>query len=91
MPGQLNNAVKEARSKAAIAVANEMSLAFRKALVGTTQTVLFEEPEGDYFVGHTPNYVKVYFSGENLRNTLLSVEITEVFGDGVLAVSSQKK
>ena len=37
MPGQHDNATKEARSRAAIAVAQEMSLAYRQALVGTTQ------------------------------------------------------
>ena len=85
MPGQLSNGVKEQRSKAAIAVANEMSHTYRTAMVGSLQAVLFEEPEGDYFVGHTPNYVKVYVKGENLHNTVLPVLVTEVFRDGVLA------
>ena len=44
MPGQLGNAVKEARSAAAISVAAEMNRAFREAMVGTVQQVLFEEP-----------------------------------------------
>ena len=84
MPGQHNNATKEARSRAAIAVAEEMSLAYRENLVGSVQEVLFEEPEGDYFTGHAPNYVKVYVSGEGLHNRVCSVRITEVFKDGVL-------
>ena len=85
MPGQYPNAVKEQRSKAAIAVASQMSLAYRENLVGTKASVLFEEPEGEYFVGHTPNYVKVYVKGEELHNTILPVEITNVHADGVLA------
>ena len=84
MPGQLGNATKEARSRAAIAVAEEMSLAYRENLVGSVQEVLFEEPEGEFFTGHAPNYVKVYVRGENLHNRVLPVRVTEVFRDGVL-------
>ena len=43
MPGQLGNAVKEARSAAAIAAAAEMNRAFREAMIGTVQELLFEE------------------------------------------------
>ena len=43
MPGQLGNAVKEARSAAAIAAASELNRAFREAMAGTVQEVLFEE------------------------------------------------
>ncbi len=84
MPGQHPNAVKEARSKAAIAVAEEMSLSYRQALVGTLQQVLFEEPEDGFFVGHCPNYVKVYVRGTELHNEIRTVRITEVHREGVL-------
>ena len=85
MPGQHNNAVKEARSKAAIAVAEEMSAQYRKALIGKTLEVLFEEPEGNYFTGHSPNYTKVYVKGAELHNTVRSVTVTALHADGVLA------
>jgi len=84
MPGQLGNATKEDRSHAAIAVAEEMNLAYRKALIGTVQAVLFEEMDGAYYVGHAPNYVKVYAKGENLHNEIRSVRIAEVYKDGLL-------
>ena len=84
MPGQHNNATKEARSKAAIAVAEEMSLDYRKNLIGTTQAVLFEEQDGACFTGHAMNYVKVYAEGENLHNEIRKVTITEVYKDGVI-------
>ena len=84
MPGQLNNAVKEARSREAIAVAAEMAEAYRRQLIGTQLEVLFEEPEGDYFAGHAPNYVKVYVPGQDLHNQIRSVTVTGLYGDGVL-------
>ena len=83
MPGQHNNDTKEARSRAAIAVADEMSRAYRENLIGTRHEVLFEEAEGDYFIGHAPNYVKVYAVGQDLHNKIRTVEITEVYKDGV--------
>ena len=84
MPGQHGNAVKETRSRIAIAVAEEMSRAYREALVGSVQSVLFESVEDGLFTGHTPNYVKVYAAGENLHNEIRDVTIKSVFQDGVL-------
>ena len=84
MPGQLGNAVKEDRSRRAIAVAEEMSRAYRESFVGRTLEVLFEEPEGEYFTGHTPNYIKVYCKGQNLHNQVGNVEIRELFQEGLL-------
>lgn len=85
MPGQLNNATKEARSWAAIEVARKMSEDYRRDLVGKPLQVLFEEPEGEFFTGHAPNYVKVYVYGEDLHNQIRTVTVTELFRDGVLA------
>ena len=86
MPGQHSNAVKEERSRAAIAVAEEMSRMYRENLIGTIQSVLFEEPEGEHYTGHAPNYVKVYVQDKDLHNQIRDVQITEVFQDGVLAI-----
>ncbi|MCI7725743.1 MAG: tRNA (N(6)-L-threonylcarbamoyladenosine(37)-C(2))-methylthiotransferase MtaB [Clostridiales bacterium] len=83
MPGQHNNATKEARSRAAIAVAEEMSKAYRESWVGRTLEVLFEEKDGDFYTGHAPNYVKVYAEGENLHNEIRAVTVTGVYRDGV--------
>jgi len=84
MSGQHNNATKESRSRTAIAVANEMNLAYREALVGTVQEVLFEEENGEYFTGHAPNYVKVYAKGTQLHNEIRNIRITAIYKDGVL-------
>ena len=85
MPGQHPNAVKEERSRKAMAVAEEMSRAYRQNLIGQSLPVLFEEPEGEFFIGHAPNYVKVYVTGQNLHNQVQSVTVTEIFEDGVKA------
>ena len=84
MPNQHNNATKEERSHAAIAVAEEMSRTYREKLVGTCHQVLFEEMDGGYFTGHAPNYVKVYAKGENLHNEIRTVRLEAVYQDGMI-------
>ena len=84
MPGQHTNDTKESRSRAAIAVAEEMSLDYRRALVGSVQQVLFEEEESGCFTGHALNYEKVYVRGENLHNQVRNVRITQLYQDGLL-------
>ena len=84
MSGQHDNATKEERSRAAIAVAAQMSENYRKSLIGTQQAVLFEEEEEGFFTGHAPNYVKIYAKGENLHNQVRNVTVTALHADGVL-------
>ena len=83
MPGQHNNDTKEARSRAAIAVAEELSDAWRQRLVGTVQSVLFEEDTEGLAMGHAPNYALVYAPGADLHNEIRQVKITKVYRDGV--------
>jgi threonylcarbamoyladenosine tRNA methylthiotransferase MtaB len=83
MPGQLDNDTKESRSRKACAVAERMSLSYRQQMVGGIYPVLFEEREGDFFIGHTPNYVKVYLkSDQPLHNQVLQVNILRLHKDG---------
>ena len=84
MPGQHDNETKERRSRAAIAVAAELSRAYRENMVGSTQQVLFEEKEDGYFTGHAPNYMKVYVAGEDLHNEVRPVTVTGLYKDGLL-------
>ena len=84
MPGQHNNATKEARSRGAIALAEEMSRDYREGFVGRTLEVLFEEREGEFYTGHAPNYIKVYARGEDLHNEIRTVTMLEVYRDGVI-------
>ena len=84
MPGQHTNDVKEVRSAAAIAVAEELSTAYREKMRDTIAEVLFEQADGVYYYGHTPNYIKVYVPATDLHNQIRQVRITDLFRDGVL-------
>ncbi len=83
MPGQHGNAVKEERSRACIAVAEEMNRRYRESLSGSVQQVLFETEEDGWWSGHAPNYIKVYVQGESLHNRIFPVLVEKLHGDGV--------
>ena len=85
MPGQHPNAIKEDRSRRAIAVAEEMNLAYREAMIGTQQQILFEEIQDGCFVGHAPNYMKIYMKGEELHNEIRTVLVEKIHKDGLFA------
>ena len=85
MPGQHANAVKEDRSGRAIAVAEEMNLAFRQSMIGTRQEVLFEEEQDGLYAGHAPNYMKIYVKGQDLHNEIRTVIVEKIHKDGLFA------
>ena len=84
MLGQHCNDTKESRSAKAISVAEGMKKAYLEAQIGRVEEVLFEEMDGPYCTGHTPNYCKVYVEGGNLHNETKSVTITGLYKDGLL-------
>ena len=84
MPGQHSNDTKESRSAKAILVAEGMKKAYQENQIGTVQEVLFEEMDGSFCAGHTPNYCKVYVEGDNLHNETRKVRITGLYKDGLL-------
>lgn len=84
MDGQIPNAVKEARSAAAIAAAAALNRQYREGMIGKTVQVLFEEPDGALWTGHAPNSIRVYAPGTALHNRVLPVRVTGLFRDGVL-------
>ena len=89
MPGQPDNDTKERRSRQACAIAEKMTYSYRQRLIGNTYDVLFEEREGPYYIGHTPNYIKVYLkTGQDLHNAVLPVTLQELYKDGVVGALS---
>ncbi len=59
--GQIAEEVKRARSRALIALGEELRKARLMRAVQTNESVsvLFEERDGEYFVGHTPSFMPV--------------------------------
>ena len=82
-PGQVPNAVKEARAREAGAAAARME---RRSLEQWKRVeVLFEEEKDGLWWGHTTRYCKVGVeSGENLHNQLRQVDVTGVAGNALM-------
>lgn len=52
----------------------------------TAHSVLIEEKEGEYFVGHSENYIKCYIKDTKLLpNTFVNVKLDKRYFDGVTA------
>lgn len=86
MPDQISKAVKTARAAKAAQVAARLREDYDRALVGSVQEVLFEQPEGVYYTGHAPNGVKVCVRDAVEQNALRQVRITDVLPEGVYGV-----
>lgn len=81
---QIPKAVKEERAKRGAVVAAQMRETYLKNCVGKVYPVLFEQPKGDLFFGHAPNYMEVLVDGEDLHNQVKNVRITGVDGEALL-------
>ena len=92
MEGQITEAEKGRRSTILMEAEKEMSHAYRTGYIGCEAEVLFEEKkevEGQtYWVGHTPQYVKVAkkAGSENLNNRIEKGKITGFLQEDILVM-----
>lgn len=92
MEGQLTEAEKARRSEILLDIERKMSHAYRAGFVGHEVEVLFEgkkEKNGQsYWVGHTPQYVKVAKAAggaaENLENKIVKIRPSGFLEEDVL-------
>ena len=80
---QVPAAVKEQRTARAAQAAERMHRAYLDGCVGQVYPVLFEQPKGERYAGHAPNYIEVDVEASGLHNVIKNVRITGVDG-GVL-------
>ena len=78
MPNQISPEKKEERSRMLIELSHKNEAEYKQKFINKTVDVLFEQPEGDYIIGHTPNYLKVGVKGNiDLENQIKKVQILE--------------
>ena len=76
MPNQVDGNKKEERSNLLIELSNKNEQNFQKQYIGKQIEVLFEEKDGEYFKGHTANYMVAKLkANENLENVIKRVEV----------------
>ena len=56
---QIENKVKQERSKKLIEEVEKLKIEFLNKFIGTTMEVLFEEERDGFYIGHSKNYIKV--------------------------------
>lgn len=94
MKGQIDEEIKNNRSKELMILRDKMHINFLKSYIGEDVEVLFEEKisedKKEYFIGHTSNYMKVKLENPNLNleNKLQKVKIIQVNKDYVEGILS---
>ena len=88
MENQIDGNIKEERSKELIELSNKNQEEYNKTYIGRKVEVLFEEKDGEYYKGHTQNYIMVkYKTDENLENTIKEVEVKNAEQEHILGNS----
>ena len=78
---QFSAAVKEERTRRAVAVARTMHRAYLEGCVGQTYPVLYEQEKDGLYTGHAPNYCEVCVRAEDLHNRIIDTKIVGIDGD----------
>ena len=78
MDNQVDGNIKEERSKKIIEISNHYGQKYNEEMLNTKQSVLVEEKEGEFWKGHTTNYVLVKIkSKQDLENKIVTTYIKE--------------
>lgn len=86
MPNQIDGKTKEVRSKKLIELSQNNELEYNESHISDEVEVLFEEREGDYYKGHTKNYILVKYKTEDeLENCILKLKVVSANKDYLIA------
>ena len=81
----LPHEVKKARLDKLLEVKQRLKTEFALSQVGETLNALMEEKHGEYTVGYTENYLRVYLKDIEEGDKLIKVKIASPYQDGALA------
>lgn len=80
MSNQIDGKIKEERSKKLIELSDKNEEEYNRETIGKTVNVLFEEKVGEYYKGHTTNYITVNAkSEENIIDKIKEVKIEDTY------------
>lgn len=83
-PNQIQGNIKDERSDKLLELSDLNEKEYLDNLIEKELKVLFEEFDGEYFKGHTANYIMVKAKGENLENEIKTVKVMQTDKDCVL-------
>ena len=78
MENQVSPEIKEKRSNLLLELSDKNEIEYLESYIGKEIEVLFEEKEGDFYKGHTSNYIMAKVkSDEDLENKILKVYVNK--------------
>lgn len=86
MPNQIDGSIKEQRSRRLIELSDKNEQKYNSSYIGKVVEVLFEEMDGEYYKGHTKNYMQVLAKGENLENKIVNVRVDETINNDLYGI-----
>lgn len=88
----LNGDIKRKRVEILEKINEKLQKKYINKCKKTLHSVLIEEKEGQYYIGHAENYIKCYIKAEKLNlNTFVAVKLKKPYIDGALAVVKNMK
>lgn len=79
MENQVPADIKEERSKILLKLSDDNEKEYLKSYIGKEVQVLFEEKDGEFYKGHTANYIIVNIkSDEDLCNKIVKVKVKNI-------------
>lgn len=82
---QVDGVVVKERIKKLQQLNEEMHKQYLTSNIGLTQKVVTEQIEGDFVVGHSQNYIKVYLPKTTKLYDLVNVKLLDLFEEGMIA------
>ena len=83
---QVNPQIKKGRAARLIALSQKKNRKWRESWLNKEVEVLTEQFKDDYTTGHSKEYLKVYLEGKVKTNKIITVEVTDIFEDGVKGI-----
>ena len=85
MPNQIDGLVAEERSKKLIELSEKNMEEYNSKYIGKELEVLFEEKQGDFWVGHTKNYMVIKVkTDKDLENKSITTKVLENQGEELI-------
>lgn len=82
---QVDGKVKHERVKELSLINEKLNKKYINKTKHFKHTVLIEEFDGEYYIGHTENYIKCYIQEKCEINDFVDVKIKKMYNDGALA------
>jgi len=81
---QLQKSIRKARANETAELGKKLHENFLNKNLGLIKEVLTEDKEGNFVVGYTDNYIKIY--SDSSQGEMLSLKLKEIYKEGVLGV-----